>query len=188
MTVKQIPSKLSGLIVDWDGTISPKLKLSVLPTIIKHLPLLNGAYEEIESNRGTRLPISKEHLEIVDKVSLEMGIKGKKSTIFKLLHIVQENNIPWIILSDHSCINKSKEYLPPPLRPLAHFACREHALKPLTDTLLAAITLLDCPRHEILYIGDRLDTDAEISGRCAIPFIHINSLNNQIIHKIFVRQ
>jgi predicted HAD superfamily phosphohydrolase YqeG len=187
MTVKQIPSKLSGLIVDWDGTISPKLKLSVLPSIIRNLPLLNGAYEQIESNRGTRLAISKKHLDIIDKVSLKMGIKDNKSTIIQLLHMAQDKNIPWIILSDHSCVNKSKEYLPSTLMPLAHFACRDHALKPLTDTLLAAITLLDCPRHEILYIGDRMDTDAEISGRCAIPFIHIDSLSNQTIHNLLLR-
>ena len=185
MSVKQIPVKISAVIVDWDGTVTARLARPILDFPIKYIKEAIEAHQEIEFTRGTRLKLLKTHAAIIDRVSQNTPLRPTDSPIINLLNRLSTQHLPWFVMSDH---DTNKKLVPhPQLRPLSQISCREHALKPLTDAFHAVFCQLPSPRHEYLYIGDRLDTDGQACAELGIPFLDVQDLNDELVKEIVQR-
>ena len=185
MTVKQIPVKISAVIVDWDGTVTARMPRPILDFPIRLFAEAINTHQEIEYQRGTRSPLPNASCRTVDILTQNTPLRKRHSPIVKLLETLSQKNLPWFIVSDHSTRQKLKPY--PKLKPMSQISCRNYALKPLSDAFHAVLCQLSSPRHEFLYIGDREDTDGLACEQIGIPFISIDSLTHDLVKDIILR-
>ena len=185
MSVKQIPVKISAVMVDWDGTVSARLARPFFDFPVTLLKDAVTTHQEIEYIRGTRLRINGCRQHIIDKITQNTPLKPPNSPIVTLLSELTLQNLPWFVVSDH---DTSKKLAPhPELQPLSQISCRDHALKPLPDAFHAVFCQLPAPRHQYLYIGDRQDTDGRSCEKLGIAFLDIENLNDALVKEIILR-
>ena len=185
MSVKQIPVKISAVIVDWDGTVSARLARPFFDFPVKLIKDAIKTQQEIEYIRGTRLPINGRRKSIIDKVTQSTPLKPNDSPIVTLLSELTTQNLPWFVVSDHDTHKKLAPH--PELQPLSQISCRDHALKPLPDAFHAVFCQLSAPRHQYLYIGDRQDTDGRACEKLGIAFLAIENLTEAMVKEIILR-
>lgn len=185
MTVKQIPSKISALFIDWDGTITQRYRTPIQKIPLHSIPSFLEALNIIEHNRGTRHAVSTNVTDLIDKYTLNTPVRARQSPIRKLITSAEENSIPWVIVSDHDTLKKSKAL--DLIQPLGQVCCRHYALKPLVDALYAALCMVNCPHYEVLFIGDRFDTDGEMCAKIGMAYMPITDLNHVKVDDVIKR-
>ena len=174
----------SGLILDLDNTIAKLKLLSILsqPNIVGKLIQLKSVSDRF---RGLRLNHLNEELAQamgislieLDKLAAKAYRKASVSqTVNKLIEQWDSTGKPRSVVSDHCGIDKLKAI------GLHHgwsaiINCRHHnAFKPLPDGLWAAAAHMGLPPSEMVFIGDRLDTDGLAAYEFGCHFVDIRDL------------
>ena len=182
----QIINDKKGLVFDLDNTIAKLNWITALtqPRLVGQLLKLKAQSDRFRGLRPHNLAIEISHnlnqsLDELDKLT---AIAYRRAAIPKevtaLISAWDKMGKPRAIVSDHTAIAKLNE-LGLSQGWSAVISCREHnAFKPLSDGLWAAAAHLGLPPTDIVFIGDRYDTDGLAAFEFGCQFVHIDDLKN----------
>ena len=174
----------SGLIFDLDNTLAELTLMTVIshPRLVGKLIHLKSACDRLRSLRHPDLmealsdtldmPIHE-----LDRLTAKLYRKARiPKRIKRLISIWDETGKPRAIVSDHCGIGKLKA-MGLDKGWSAVINCREHnAFKPLPDGLWAAAAQIGLPPSELVFIGDRSDTDGLAAYGFGCQFVDIRDL------------
>ncbi|MEC7988103.1 MAG: HAD family hydrolase [Myxococcota bacterium] len=190
---------LKAVAFDLDNTIAtiPHLSWLQYPSAIpKMLALKNSSAflrgfrthhlnEKLDSDLRLRFstPIT---LQDVDHIANTMYRNIEiHPAVKQLVQACDQHKIPRAVLSDHPAIEKLKV-----LRFEEGWTCVLNAraygaFKPLPDALYALCAQLNVYANELLYVGDRYDTDGEACSKIGCHFVHLSHIDISKIVKSF---
>ena len=182
---------IRGIVFDFDQTLAQPHNLGLIRSIAKASFWLR-VHHTCDFFRGFRCndlrKMMNQHLLRYYNQSQGLAFFDKSmAQFFKPHHILPKSlelitlcdqlQLKRAILSDHPCLDKLKA-IGLDNGWSAVVSCRNyHALKPLDDAMFALSSQLGIPCSELLFIGDRYDTDAVMAHRSGASFLHVCNIS-----------
>ena len=182
---------LKAVAFDLDNTLASISNRNWLknPSSLKKMIALRNSCAVLRGFRSFKLPmmLEKEFQErtassipiaVIDREAARLYRQSKiPKAIKNLIQACDKQQIPRAVLSDHPAILKLKELEMSDGWTCVLNARHYGALKPLPDALYALCSQLGVHPCELLYIGDRYDTDEQACFKIGCSFIHVEQID-----------
>lgn len=197
--IDRILRGVSAVCFDLDGTLAETgpLRLAMWPAILRSPRVVLAWPKAVEAQRGRRSPDVRGAC--VDAVARALALSPERVDravareidrrwpdayryarsppgALALLFAARSRGLPTVVVSDYPARVKLQAM---GLSFDLVVDCRAlGALKPLADGLHVAAALTGAPPAQLLFVGDRWDTDGEAAAACGARFVPVSSLSS----------
>jgi FMN phosphatase YigB (HAD superfamily) len=188
--LKAFSMQIRGVVFDFDYTLAALRPIDFLriPTALSLLGQMRSILDQYRGFRSPRLTHEiEQHFhrpgEVLRYREYTTNLYRSHNILSetrKLLELCDEYDIPRGVLSDHPCLDKLQS-IELHTGWSAVVDCQTYgALKPLPDALFSISSQLGVPPHQLLFIGDRWDTDGMMAAYAGAQFIIVENIQDAL--------